>query len=115
MKVFNYTAQNTGKHQYLTTTLTNAWTAGQLTTNSGSITTVNTGTVFNTYAAFPMFGTTTLSADFELGFSAQPQANSFIEFGVGIPSTALVAPTDGVLLDYPPPVYKVLHLSTEQK
>jgi len=95
-EVFNYTAQNTGKHQYLTTTLTNAWTAGQLTTNSGSTTTVNSGSVFSTWAAFPMFGTTTLSADFELGFSAQPQANSFVEFGVGIPSTALVAPTDGV-------------------
>lgn len=95
---FNYTAQNTGKHSYLTTTLTNTWTAGQLTTNGSSITTINTGTVFSTYAAFPNTGTTTLSADVECGFSAQPTSNTFIEFGLGIPSTALVAPTDGVFL-----------------
>lgn len=97
-EVFNYTAQNTGKHSYLTTTMTNAWTAGQLTTNSGSITTTTTGTVFATYAFFPMIGTQTLSAEFEIAFSAQPTTNSFIEFGVGIPGAATVAPTDGIFL-----------------
>lgn len=95
-ETFNYTAQNTGKHSYLTTTMTNAWTAGQVTTNSGSITTTTTGTVLSTYATFPVIGTQTLSADFELGFSAQPQANSFVEYGIGIPSTVAVAPSDGV-------------------
>jgi len=93
---FNYTAQNTGKHSYLTTTMTNAWTAGQLTTNSGSTTTTTTGTVFQTYAFFPIIGTQTLSADVEIGFSAQPQANSFVEWGFMLPSTVAVAPTDGV-------------------
>jgi len=93
---FNYTAQNTGKHSYLTTTMTNAWTAGQLTTNSGSTTTTTTGTVFQTYAYFPIVGTQTLSAEAVIGFSAQPQANSFVEFGFMLPSTVAVAPTDGV-------------------
>ena len=95
---FNYTAQNTGKHTYSSTTLTNAWTAGNLTTNSSSITTINTGSVFATYATFPNNGTQTLSADVEIAFSAQPQANSFIEFGLGIPNTALLAPSDGVFI-----------------
>ena len=95
-EVFNYTAQNTGKHKYSATTMANSWTAGQLTTNSASITTTTTGTVFETYATFPTNGTQTLSADFELGFSAQPQANTFVEFGVGIPGAQTVAPTDGV-------------------
>ena len=95
-ETFFYTAQNTGKHNYLTTTMTNTWTAGQLTTNATSITTTTTGTVFATYATFPTNGTQTLSGDFELGFSAQPQTNSFVEFGFGIPSTVAVAPTDGV-------------------
>lgn len=94
--VFNTTAQDTGKHAYLTTTMTNTWTAGQLTTNATSITTTTTGTVFNTYAFFPLLGTTTLAADAELGFSAQPQANSFVEFGIGIPGAQTVAPLDGV-------------------
>jgi hypothetical protein len=95
-EAFNYTAQNTGKHTYLTTTLTNAWTAGQLTTNSGSTTTTTTGTVLQTYAFFPVIGQQTLSATTAIGFSAQPQANTFIEFGLMLPSTVAVAPTDGV-------------------
>jgi hypothetical protein len=94
--VFNTTAQDTGKHIYSNTTMTNAWTAGQLTTNSGSITTTTTGTVFSTYAFFPILGTTTLATDTEIGFSAQPQSNVFIEFGIGIPGAQTVAPTDGV-------------------
>jgi hypothetical protein len=94
--VFNYTAQDTGKHQHITTTMTNSWTAGQMTTNSSSITTTTTGTFLQTYAFFPLVGTQTLACDFELAFSAQPQANSFIEFGPCLPGTATTAPTDGV-------------------
>jgi hypothetical protein len=97
-ELFNYTSQNTGKHTYLTTNITNAWSVGNLTTNSGSATTVNSGTVLATYATFPNNGTQTLSADVEVAFSAQPQANTFIEIGIGIPGTALVAPTDGVFI-----------------
>lgn len=95
-ETFYYTAQNTGKHSYLTTTMTNTWTAGQLTTNATSITATATGTVFQTYATFPTNGTQTLSGDFELGFSAQPQTNSFVEWGFMIPGAQTVAPTDGV-------------------
>lgn len=95
---FNYTAQNTGKHTYLNTTMTNVWAAGQLTTNGASITTTTTGTVFATQACFPNTGTNTLSADTEIAFSAQPQINTFIEFGLGIPGAQTVAPTDGVFL-----------------
>lgn len=95
-EVFNYTAQNTGKHNYSNTTMTNAWTAGQLTTNSGNITTTTTGTQFQTYAFFPYLGTTTLSVDAEISFTAQPTANTFVEWGVGLPGTSTTAPTDGV-------------------
>lgn len=93
---FNYTAQNTTKHSYLNTTMTNGWAAGTLTTNSGSITTTTTGTILSTWAMFPYLGTTTLSMDVEMGFSAQPQANSFIEWGIGLVGTTTTAPTDGV-------------------
>jgi hypothetical protein len=95
-EVFNYTAQNTGKHSYSVTTMANTWTAGQMTTNSGSITTTTTGTQFETYAMFPNTGTQTLSFDCEIAFSAQPTTNSFIEFGLGLPNTSITAPTDGV-------------------
>jgi hypothetical protein len=95
-EVFNYTAQNTGKHNFASTTMTSTWTAGQFTTNSGSITTTTTGVQLSTYAFFPVTGTTTLSLDTELGFSAQPSANNFVEWGLGAPGTATTAPTDGV-------------------
>jgi hypothetical protein len=95
-EAFNYTAQNTGKHSYTTTTMTNTWTAGQLTTNATSITTTTTGTMFSTYATFPTTGTQILSGDCELGFSAQPQTNSFVEWGFALIGTSTTAPTDGV-------------------
>jgi hypothetical protein len=94
--VANYTAQDTGKHSYSNTTMTNTWTAGQLTTNGSSITTTTTGTQFVTYRTFPNTGTQTLSADFEIAFSAQPTTNTFIEFGLGLEGTSTTAPTDGV-------------------
>ena len=96
--VFNYTAQDTSKHSYASTTMANSWTAGQLTTNSTSITTTTTGTQLSTYATFPNTGTQTLSADFELAFSAQPTTNTFIEFGLGLPGTQTTAPIDGVFI-----------------
>ena len=97
-EVFNYTAQNTGKHTYTTSTVTNAWTAGNLTTNSANtaVFAAGTGTIFATYATFPATGTQTLSNDCELSFSAQPATNVFIEFGLGSPGAVGVAPTDGV-------------------
>lgn len=73
-----------------------SYVAGTVTLNSSSLTTNAIGAVLASYAFFPMDGTTTLSADFELGFSAQPTANVFVEFGIGLPATTLVAPTEGV-------------------
>lgn len=95
-EVFSYTAQNTGKHNLNTTTMAATFTAGQFTTNSASITTITTGVQLATYAYFPNIGSNTLSGDFEVGFSAQPTTNSFVEFGLGLPGGATVAPTDGV-------------------
>ena len=49
-ETFNYTAQNTGKHIYRNTTMTNVWATSGLTTNSGNITTTTTGSSFQTWA-----------------------------------------------------------------
>jgi hypothetical protein len=95
-EVFNYTAQNTGKHSFSAATMAATWTAGQFTTNSSSITTTTTGVQLETYSMFPNIGTQTLAFDTELAFSAQPTANTFIEFGVGLPGTNTTSPTDGV-------------------
>lgn len=61
------------------------YTAGQYTTNSGSITTATTGVLQYTYATFPMVGTGTLSSDVNVAFSNQPVANTFVEWGIGSP------------------------------
>ena len=95
-EVFNYTAQNTGKHAFNATTMAATWTAGQFTTNSGAITTTTTGAALSTNAFFQKLGTQTISVDMEVAFSAQPQSNTFIEFGQGIVGAQTVAPTDGV-------------------
>lgn len=93
---FCYTAQNTGKHAYRNTTMTNAWTVNGLQTNSGSIVTASTGTSFQTYAYFPILGTSTTAVDMELAFSAQPTTNTVIDFGLFLPNTANpYNPTDG--------------------
>jgi hypothetical protein len=95
-EVFNYITQNTGKYKHTATTMASAWTAGQFTTNSSNITTINTGVELATYATFPNTGTQTLSADMVVGFSNQPTANTFVEFGFGLAVGAVVsAVTDG--------------------
>src|ERR1017187_2502694 len=80
-ETFNYTAQNTGKHAYLTTTMTQAWTVGAVQTNSGSITTLNTGITGGTYAMFPLLGCSILSCEFQCAFSQAPATNTTIDIG----------------------------------
>lgn len=96
-EIYNYTAQNTSKHFYVNTTMTNAWTAAGMTTNSGNITTTTTGTIFKTYKAFPYYGSTSTYIECRAGFSAQPTTNTIIDFGTFLPGAANpYAPTDGV-------------------
>lgn len=96
-ETFNYVAQNTGKFVYRNTTMTNAWTAAGLTTNSGNITTITTGTSFSTYAEFPILGASQLYLEVEGSFNNQPTINSIIDFGCfRLATTNPFAPTDGV-------------------
>jgi len=93
---FCYTAQNTGKHFYANTTMTNAWGTGAMSTNSGNILTNSTATNFGSYRYFPIFGTSTLSFDIEGSFNAQPTSNTVIDFGGFLRGASNpYAPTDG--------------------
>lgn len=97
-ETFNYTAQNTGKHTYSNTTMTMAWTLGSVNTNSGNITTLNTGVIFGTYAYFPLIGASNIYCEIEAGFSAQPVTNTTIDFGIfqrPPANTTPYAPIDG--------------------
>lgn len=96
-ETFNYTAQNTGKFAYRNTTMTLGWTAAGLTTNSGNITTTTTGVEFNTYAEYPILGTSQLYLEMQGSFTQQPTANTIIDFGFPRMATSNpFGPTDGV-------------------
>ena len=81
-ETFNYTTQNTGKFQHAFTTLTATSSAAGLLTNSGNITTTTTNMAFGTYAQFQCGGTNTLVCETSVAFSAQPNANTVIDFGL---------------------------------
>lgn len=96
-ELFNYTAQNTGKHTFTFTTLAATIGASGITTNSGSITTTTTGLTFGTHAMFPVGGTETLACETSVAFSAQPNANTVVDFGLfQRGSTTAFAPGDGM-------------------
>lgn len=95
-ETFNYTAQNTGKFLYSSTTMTNVWAASGLTTNGTNITTTTTGTTFQTRAMFGLVGSCSLYCEVEGSFSNQPVSNSIIDFGLFLgPIVNPYAPTDG--------------------
>ncbi len=94
---FNYTAQNTGKHSFTFTNLNATIGTGWITTNSGSITTTTTGLTFGTFGMFPMGGAQTTICETSVAFSAQPTANTIIDFGLfQRGATTAFAPLDGV-------------------
>ena len=76
------TAQNTGKFSHTFTTLTATESASGLLTNSASITTTATGMTFGTFAMFPIGGSQTLVCETSAAFSAQPNANTVVDFGM---------------------------------
>lgn len=93
----NDTAQDTTKttHDFTTLTATQS-TAGML-TNSGNITTTTTGMTHGSKTMFRCGGTETLVCETALSFSAQPNANTIIDFGLfQRGASAPYAPLDGV-------------------
>ena len=95
-ELFNYTAQNTGKHTFTFTTLAATIGTSGITTNSGSVTTTTTGLNFGTHAMFPVGGTQTIICEQSVSFSAQPNANTIIDFGLfQRGATTAFAPLDG--------------------
>lgn len=95
-ELFNYTAQNTGKHSFTFTTLAATIGTGGITTNSGSVTTTTTGLNFGTHAQFPVGGTQTTICETSVAFSAQPNANTIFDVGLfQRGATTAFAPLDG--------------------
>lgn len=96
-ELFNYTAQNTGKHTFTFTTLAATIGASGILTNSGGITTTTTGLTFGTHAMFPVGGTQNIVCENSVSFSAQPMSNVIIDFGLFLRGvTTAFAPLDGI-------------------
>ena len=95
---FNYAAVNTARHKYLATTMAAAWGSGFVTTNSGSITTINTGLTIATYQKFPLYGASDTWVEFTGSFTGSWLAtNTTIDIGAFLnAATTPFAPTDGV-------------------
>lgn len=96
-ETFNYTAQNTGKHNFLNTTLLATWSAAGLLFNSGSITTLNTSARIRSYAEFPITEATVLVAETHTAFSSDIcPANVVVDIGLFRDTGANpFAPSDG--------------------
>lgn len=97
-ETFNYTAQNTSRHNYTNTTLTASWNTGGVLTNASSITTTTTGLQIRSYAYFPIYSSgVTTHIQAEVSFSANPTSNTIVNFGGFISSGANpFTPTDGI-------------------
>lgn len=95
-ETLNYAAQNTGKHIYRNTTMAFSWSAAGLTTNSANITTTTTGASFSTYAEFPFIGATLMYCEVQASFTAPPNTNTIVDFGMQrLATTNPFAATDG--------------------
>ena len=97
-EVFNYANQNTGKHFYISASMTMALASSALTTNALGTTALSTATAFRTWQYFPMWGAqVTTYCDTHASFSAALTTNTTIDFGHFIHSGSNpFAPSDGV-------------------
>lgn len=97
---FNYITQNTNNWNYIFATQT-ASQPGNGTLQIGTVQGSGNGhgTIMKTFQYFPVIGTAPLSCEFTLGqFTAALITNEILIFGLGNPTTAGVAPTDGVFI-----------------
>jgi hypothetical protein len=93
---FNYTAQNTSKHKYTSTTLTMTWVGGTLNTNGGSVTTTATACQIQTYRHFPLLGAGATYFETTMCLSAAMPANVNVDFGgMTLAAAGTSIPTDG--------------------
>ena len=96
-RLFNYGAQDTGFEIYRNTTMTFTWSSLALNTNGSGITTTTTGASYQSQRSYPLLGALPLYVEAAVAFTAQPQTNTAIDFGLGtLATTNPYAPTDGV-------------------
>lgn len=90
------TAVNTRKFATVLTTQTLTVGGARYELNSSGITTVSTGSMLRSYKYIPFYKANATYVEFALNWTLAPVANWFAEWGLGVPSSAIAAPTDGV-------------------
>jgi len=98
-ETFNYAAANTGKHITRLTTFTVAYGSGFFTTNSSSVTTLNSAAMLATYRYFPVFGADNTYAEVNAMITAAMVSGTTIELGFFSNSgSSPFAPNDGAYI-----------------
>jgi hypothetical protein len=98
-ETFNYAAANTGKHITRLTTFTVAYGSGYFTTNSSSVTTLNSAAMLATYRYFPVYGADNTYAEVNAAISNTIVSGTTIELGFFSNSgSSPFAPNDGAYI-----------------
>lgn len=90
------TAVNTRKWKTVLTTQTLTIAGARYELNSSGITTVNTGSMLQSWRVVPFYKANSTYVEFNVNWTAAPVANWFAEWGVSNAATAIAAATDGV-------------------
>ena len=89
-------AVNTRKWKTVLTTQTLTIAGARYELNSSGITTVNTGSMLQSWRVVPFYKANSTYIEFNVNWTLAPVANWFAEWGVGNAATAIAAATDGV-------------------
>ena len=89
-------AVNTRKFKTVLTTQTLTIAGARYELNSSGITTVSTGSMLQSWRVIPFYKANSTYVEFNINWTVDPVANWFAEWGVGNPTTAIAAMTDGV-------------------
>ncbi len=90
------TAINSRKWKSVLTTQTITVGGARYELNASGITTVSTGSMLQSWRQIPFYKANATYVEFALNWTAEPVANWFAEWGLGNPTTAIAAHTDGV-------------------
>ena len=98
---FNYTAQNSSKHKYVSTTATMTWSGGVLSTNGGSSVASGVAAQLQSYAHIPLVGSGTIYCEMIMGLQDAITTNVNLDFGLMLQQAAGTSvPLDGIYFRY---------------
>ena len=95
---FNHATQDINRFSHTLSSGTIAYAGGYAVLNT--TTTASQGAMLKTYAQFPIVGASQTWCEMEVSYTAPITASHIMEFGLGLPTTAIVAMPDGAFFRY---------------